>query len=85
MKYKWTPLQILALVIIILFIYQLIAFARMKGEPGIGGLALNIYAGFAFITILADLILQAVFYNLKKAFFIAEGLLIAAFLIWLIV
>lgn len=82
-KYKWTPLQLLALVSFTLAICDTISIARMKGEPGLGGLAPMIYGGIGVGTIISDFIMQAIFRNNNKAFILTEVLLLLAFVIWI--
>lgn len=83
LNYKWTPLQLLALVSITLAICDFISISRMKGEPGLGGLAPMIYAGFGLGIIVVDFILQAILRNQKNAFIISEVILLLAFVIWM--
>jgi hypothetical protein len=82
-KYKWTPLQLLALVSITLAICDTISIARMKGESGLGGLAPMIYGGIGVGIIIIDVIIQTIFRNNNKAFMLTEVSLLLAFVIWI--
>jgi hypothetical protein len=83
LNYKWTPLQLLALVSITLAICDFISIARMEGEPGLGGLAPMVYVGFGGGIIVVDFILQGIFRNRKNAFIISEVILLLSFVIWI--
>ena len=83
LNYKWTPLQLLALVSVTLAICDFISISRMKGEPGLGGLAPMLYAGFGAGVIVIDVIFQAIFRNSKNTFFVIEVVLLLTFVIWI--
>jgi hypothetical protein len=55
----------------------------MKGEPGLGGLAPMVYAGFGGGIIVVDIIFQVIFRNYKNTFFVIEVILLLAFVIWM--
>ena len=82
-KFKWTPLQLLALVLITLAVCDFISLSRMKGEPGLGGFAPMIYAGLGGGVVIVDFILQAILRNHKNAFMISEVILLLTFVIWI--
>jgi hypothetical protein len=82
-KYKWTPLQLLALVAISLAIFEFISIANIKGEPGLGGLTPYIFMAFGAGLFIIDCFIQFLLRNSRKAFFICEAVLCLSLVIWI--
>ena len=82
-NFRWTPFQLLSLVSFTLVICEFIAIAKLKGDPGLGGLAPMIYAGFGAGFMVVDIIFQAIFRNYKNIFFVVEVVLLLAFVVWM--
>ena len=65
MKYRLTPLHLLALATCIGMILEIIEVSNIKGDPGLGGLAPYIMFGLTFLVLFIDFILQLIFNKYK--------------------
>ena len=75
MKYRLTPFHFLALVTTISLVNEIIEVSRIKGDPGLGGLAPYIMLGLTLAILFIDLVIQLIFKKLKTILIIEVSLI----------
>ena len=81
MEYKWTPFQILSLLLLCYAVYDFIA---VNDNTGLGALFPYLLIGFSVGFFIMDIVLQQLMKNRMRLFYICEAVAITAFAIWTI-